>query len=416
VEMVRHKVRRMVTQAFSRFGGRTLGEREQQEAYQVADTIAALPAFDLDDPARTTLHRELSDPGRIALMHALATYFQRLAMAAPVLMMVRNAQFMDSASRDFFRDLLALVRGAPILVLASASALGRDDEPRPGVVRQGGANDPPLDFDERLALQPLGDLSLDQLVRQLLLAPVNSKLLIWLREHADGNPFLVAELIAVLAQRDAMVFESAEWRLSRSKLPEIKPGDLDGAVRSLIETLPEHVRAVLSVGVVIGRAFWTAALRELVGSGVDKALDVLEQRGFISRSATSRYPGEVEYRLTSSLRWRVAYDLQPPQHRRAFHRKTAAWMAGQGRTDLEEALAIAYHLEMGGQPEPAAVLLMRTARAAQSAGALEEASRLFTRVHILTEDPAIQDAAEFALRTLQGRIGKRRRRRRETLY
>ncbi len=416
VDVVRQKVRRMVSQAFSRLGQRELGEREQEEADQVADTIAALPAFDLDDPARTTLHRELSESGRNALMHALATYFQRLAMGAPVLMLLRNAQFMDSASRDFFRDLLALVRGAPILVLASASALGRDDQPRPGVVRQSRPNDPPLAFDEHLALMPLRPLSLDQLVRELLLAPVNPKLLVWLRDHADGNPFLAAELIAVLAQRKAMVFESAEWRLQRSMLPDIKPGDLDSAVRLLIETLSEGARHVLSVAVVVGRAFWAGALREMIGTGVDVALDELEQRGFVSRKATSRYGDEIEYRLTSSLRWRVAYDLQPPQRRRSFHRQTAAWMVGHGRTDLEEALAIAYHLEMGGQPEPAAILLIRTARAAQSAGALEEAARLFTRVHILTDDPGVQDAAELALRTLQARISKRRRRRRETLY
>ncbi|MCO4763591.1 MAG: protein kinase [Myxococcales bacterium] len=415
-ETVRQKVRRMVVQAFSRFGQRQLGDKERQEAHQVADTISALPAFDLDDPARSSLRRDLTESGRLALMHALATYFQRLAVSAPVLMLVRNAQYMDSASRDFFRDLLALVRGAPILVVASASALGRDDVPRPGMVGQQRPNDPPLDFDEHIDLQPLRDLSLDQLVRELLMAPVNPKLSNWLREHSDGNPFLAAELIAVLAQRDAMSFESAEWRLQRSRLPEFAPGDLDGAVRLLIETLPQQAREVLSVAVVVGRTFWAGALRQMLDSDVASALDVLEQRGFVSRTANSRYHREPEYRLTSSLRWRVAYDLQPPQRRRGFHRQTAAWMAGHGRTDLEESLAIAYHLEMGGQPESAAVLLTRTARAAQAAGALEEAARLFTRVHILTDDLSVQDTVELALRTLQARIRKRRRRRRETLY
>ncbi len=415
-EVVRSKVRRMVSQAFSRFGQRRLGEREQQEAWQVADTIAALPAFDLDDPARTTLHRELSEAGRIALTHALATYFQRLAVSAPVLMLIRNAQFMDSASRDFFRDLLQLVRGAPVLVVASASALGRDDQPRPGTVRRAVPDDAPLNFDEQLNLGPLNDLAQDQLVRELLAAPVNRKLLSWIRSHAAGNPFLAAELIAVLAQRKAMVFESAEWRIKRARLPELTQGDMDAAVRLLLETLPEAAREVLSTAVVIGRVFWAGALRRMVSGDVGRALTVLEQRGFVSRNASSRYPREIEYRLTSSLRWRVAYDLQPPQRRRAFHRQTAAWMAEHARTDLEEALAMAYHLEMGGQPDEAAVLLVRTARAAQSAGALEEAARLFTRVHILTEDAGVQDAAEMALRTLQARIGKRRRRRRETLY
>lgn len=77
---------------------------------------------------------------------------------------------------------------------------------------------------------------------------------------------------------------------------------------------------------------------------------------------------------------------------------------------------MSWHLEMGGQPEEAALLLLRAARAAQTVGAFEEAARMFTRAHVLSDEPGTQDDAELALRALQLRIGERRRRRRETLY
>ncbi|HAN30722.1 MAG TPA: hypothetical protein DCQ06_03925, partial [Myxococcales bacterium] len=400
-QVMQRKVKRMVYQAFTRFGRRQMGDEERKEADNVANAIAALPAFDLDDPARSAIHREMTNRGRVVLTHALATYFQRLSVSAPVLMLIRNAQYMDSASREFFRDLLKLVQGAPILVVASSSALGSNDLPRPGMVRAAATQETLFPFDERLRLKPLSTLAQDQLVRELLAAPVNRKLLAWIRSHAGGNPFMAAELIALVAQRKAMKFESAEWRLMRKNLPEISPGDLDGAVKSLLESLPGRVREVLASAVVIGRTFWQGALNQIVGSDVSEPLALLEQRGFIDRRPNSRYDNEIEYRLTSSLRWRVAYDLQPPQRRRAFHRMTAAWMADKARTDLEEALAIAYHLEMGGQPSEAVVLLVRAARAAQSAGALDEALRLFTRVHILTDDPIIKDVAEAGVRLVQ---------------
>lgn len=415
-EQVRDKVRRMVLVAFTRFGRRRLTEALEAEAFGVADTICALPAFDLDDPGRRAQHDDLSEAGRLALVHALSTFFQRLAVSAPVLMLVRNAQYMDGASRDFLRDLLVMVQGAPILLVATSSELDRDEPMRPGLTRRSGAVEQPLDFDEHLHLEPLRPMAMDQLIRQLLAAPVNRKLLNWIRDHAAGNPFVAAEIIAVLAERGAMRFEAAEWRIERAKLPDFERGDIEAAVRLLLLTLPAQVREMLSRAVVIGRIFWEGAVRELGVADPEEALAVLIDRGFVTRNASSRYAGEQEYRLTSSLRWRVAYDLQPPAERRAAHRTIAAWMMAKGRTDLEEALAMAWHLEMGGQPGEAAMLLLRAAQAARSVGALEEAARMYTRAHVLCDDPAVQDQAEIALRELQARIGERRSRRRETLY
>lgn len=414
-EDARDKISRMVTHAFTRFGARELRSPEAAEAQQVADTIAAFPAFDINDPARTALNRELSDAGRRALTEALATYFQRLAMCKPVLILVRNAQFMDVASRDFFTNLGKMAAGAPILVVGTASDFEESAAPRASLVRRGAGADDALTAEVRIALHRLPDSALDQLVRELLNAPVNAKLLAWLRDKACGNPFLASELIAVLAATGGMHFTHAEWRLRRDKLPDIAADSLAAAVRELIGTLPEHARIVLSAAVVIGRVFWLGALDALGLSEVPEALDVLVQRGFITRTATSRYMREPEYRLSSALRWRVAYDLLAPQRRRELHRRVVAWMAQRGRRDLEEALYMAHHLELGGQPEEAAIMLARTARAAGQVGALREAISLYRRVHVLTDDPTIQDAAERALRELAGRLSKRKRRRRPTL-
>ncbi len=411
----REKLWRMVTAAFTRFGARQMTEREEGEARNVADTIAALPAFDIHDPARTALHRNQNEAGRRAMTEALATYFQRLAMCKPVLILVRNAQFMDHQSRAFFSDLSKLVAGAPILVVGTASDFEESAAPRASLARRAAGGSEPLVADVHLSLKCLSDDALDQLVRGLLSAPVNPKLLAWLREHAAGNPFLAAELIAVLAVSGGIEFSHAEWRLVRERSPTLEPNSISAAVHELIDTLPEHVRAVFAAAVVVGRVFWHGALQMLGLNDVDESLQMLVQRGFITRTATSRYDHEPEYRLSSSLRWRVAYDMLPPRKRRGYHRRVAAWMAEQGRQDLEEALHIAYHLEMGGQPEDAAIMLARTGLAAAQVGALEEAMSLYKRVHVLTDDPRIQDDAEKALHSLAVRLRKRRRRKRPTL-
>ena len=413
-EGVRDKVRRMVLVAFSRFGRRQIGDVERSEAHACADTLCALPAFDLEDPARRALHEELTEPGRLALVHALATFFQRLAVSAPVLMLIRNAQYVDGASREFLRDLTVLVQGAPILIVASSSEVEGDEHARSAESRRG-HGDGVIDHDEHLHLEPLRPLAVDQLVRRLLSAPLNHKLLNWLRDHAGGNPFLAAEIIAVLVERRGMVFESGEWRLERSNLPEFERGDISAVVRLLLMSLPPAVRDMLSLAVVVGRVFWLGAVQALGVTDLDRSLEILVERGFVSRNPTCRYKDETEYRLSSSLRWRVAYDLQPLSERRRAHRIVAAWMMERGRTDLEECLAMAWHLEMGGQPAEAALLLLRAARAAWTVGALDEAARMYTRAHVLSDEPETQDQAELALRSLQMRIGERRRRRLATL-
>ena len=397
---MRNKVRRMALQAWSRFGRQELSAPLHDEAVAAADRIADLPAFDLIDPDRAALDALGRRVDRPAVAKALAAYFRELAACSPVQILIRNAQHMDDASRDLLADLLHQVSDAPILLLVTAGEPDGDGLPRPVPVRATLPPSSPMNFAAEVKLQPLPDEGLDQLVREMLAAPVDASLLAWLRTRACGIPFLAAELISVLRRTGAMTWAAGGWVVDREQLPDLPPGDIRAAVRALIRTLPDNARAVLAAAAVIGRAFWRGVLRESGVDGLDAALDLLVERGLITRNATSRYVGELEYTLTSSLRWRVAYDMSGPQRRRQLHRQTAAWMARQGRADLEETLAMAHHLEIGGQPEEAAILLQRAGQAALSAGAEVEARRLYTRVHVLSDDAQVQDIAERALRRL----------------
>ena len=397
---MRQKVHRMVLQAWSRFGRRELSKQMHGEAVAVADQIAALPAFDLVDPDRAALDAAAWRVEGPALATALAAYFRELAACSPVQILIRNAQYMDDASRDLLATLLAQIHDAPILLLATVGRGSGEQTTRPAAPPSGRRAVPPLAFDAEVVLGQLPDETMDQLVREMLAAPVDASLLSWLRDRSRGIPFLAAELISVLRREGVMTWTEAGWVADADRLPDLAPGDMPAAVRALIRTLPEQASVALAVAAVIGPVFWRGVLRELGVDRIDSALGALVERGLITRNATTRYDGEQEYALASSLRWRVAYDMSRPQRRRELHRRTASWLARKGRADLEETLAIAHHLEMGGQPEEAAILLQRVAQAAMSAGAQVEARRLYVRVHLLTDDAQMQDVAERALRQL----------------
>jgi serine/threonine protein kinase len=412
-EQARAKLHHMVRQAFSRLGRRVLTPEREAEADRIADTIATLPAFDIEEPGRRGIREDMALDGRRAVVEALGTYFQTVAVATPVLMFIRNAQHMDPSSRAFFNDLLTSVKGSPVLVVASSTELDEVEPLQTSALRHLVPHQPPFHFDENIAIEPMGDRAVSTLVREMLAAPVAPGLMEWIQAHALGNPFLTSELVHLLSRLGAMELRAAEWRLVRKKLPtDLRPGQIDSAVRVLIGSLPMHVQRALSTAVVIGGEFWAGTLRDLGVEQLDDALKHLVQTGFIVRSASSRYAGDHEYRLTSSLRRRVAYDRLAPHERRGLHARVATWIIGQGRTDLEEGLRLAYHLKMGGQPEHAALLFARIAKAARAVGSDEEAERLYTQAYVLSGDPALQGQIEVALRAMRARVRVPSRKRR----
>ncbi|MBM4345116.1 MAG: protein kinase [Deltaproteobacteria bacterium] len=404
-DAARTKLRRMVTYAFGRLGRTAVSPERQREAERVADQIARLPAFDLEEPGRMGAREDLIGSGRREVTLALAAYFQAVAVTTPVLLLIRNAQHADPSSLALFRDLLARLQGVPIMAVASSTEADEIEVLQSNAHPRGVPGKLPLSFDEHLVLQPLADGAVRCVVREMLAAPASDELLSFVADHALGNPFLVAELVHLLARVDAIRLHDSAWRLHVDRIPDqVRPGDLRSVIRALIETLPDHARQALARAVVVGSEFWAGALRALGVDHLDGALDVLVQSGFVVRSAASRYPRDRQYRLSSVLRMRVAYDQLALGERRALHRKVAAWIGSQGRTDMEESMRLAYHLERGGQPEDAALLLMRTARAAQLVGADEEADRLWTHAYVLTSEAENHGAIERELAVVRARM------------
>ncbi len=408
-EQARAKLRRMVRYGFAGLGRRAVSPEREQQADLVADTIAALPAFDIGDPGRMGAREEMTEGGRQRIAAALAEYFQQVAQTTPVLMLIRNAQYMDPSSRRFLAGLYASVQDVPILIVASSTEADDSEPLLPTPIDAerallAGQTVPrgrtQLAFDDHLSLPPISDVAVQSLVRDMLAGPVRPELVAWVQHHAEGNPLLAGELVQLLARTGAMAQSDGVWRSDAAQVPrDLQLGDLHEVMRRVIATLPTMAQEVLATAAVVGAEFWLGALRALGHAQPGAALDALLQAGLVVRSAGSRYARDHEYHFASELRRRVAYDLVPLDQRRAVHRQLAAWMVAQGRTDLEESLRLAHHLELGGQPEEAALLYARIARAATTVGAEEEAERLWTRAHVLSNQPDLLAHIEAALRS-----------------
>ena len=68
---------------------------------------------------------------------------------------------------------------------------------------------------------------------------------------------------------------------------------------SRIDLLEPDAKATLQAASVIGRAFWQAPLRELLGT--EPMLTTLEDRDFVRRRGGSSMAGDVEYVFRHAL-------------------------------------------------------------------------------------------------------------------
>jgi predicted ATPase len=122
-----------------------------------------------------------------------------------------------------------------------------------------------------LPLDALTEADSRQLVSNLLeieALPENVRGLIL--QKAEGNPFFVEEVIRMLIDRGAIVFEQNRWRagagLNRVEIPD----NLQGLLLARIDRLPEEIKNTLRVAAVIGRQFPVKVLEHVLSQELVK--------------------------------------------------------------------------------------------------------------------------------------------------
>ncbi|MCA9521942.1 MAG: protein kinase [Myxococcales bacterium] len=410
VEMVRHraglgtgegfavveqKVTEMVTLAFSNFGEHALDERELREVASIVSTLLDLPAFDVVDERRSGRVETSDIDYRARVLDAMATLVERLAGGAPVVMIAKDAQWMDYSSREFFRQLLERVRDLPLLVLATVgvdtSVVDASTKPLPNAELQLG-----FPFSMQLRLGPLSPGATRELIREMLKGPVTDIAVEVIAKGIEHSPFYIQDYLHFLAKQQYLVQERGRWTVPS---PEAIP-DFDEAipVRLLLDELGDEAGTFLKQAAVVGEVFWI----EVVPTSISRrGLDDLVTREVIFERATSRYPGTRELKFKSRAARRVLYSMVEPNDRSRIHRAAAEWIEHHGRIDLEESMRLAWHLERGGEGARAAEIYYRITRVVEQVGGVKEASVHLRQALRLDPDARRREAMDEKLRLLE---------------
>jgi class 3 adenylate cyclase/tetratricopeptide (TPR) repeat protein len=348
--------------------GQVLAERVDEHAALLGHLLG-LDVADSPHVAGLGLDaRQLRDRG----LHALALYLQALhrSNGAPLVLLLDDLHWADGDSLRALSHLVRQAQALPLLLLGLTRASLYDSHPDWGT-----AGPQPLRLDLK-PLQPQASTDLaDALLARLGSVPPALRQLIV--DQAEGNPFYMEELTAMLIDDGVIDTGSDPWQVAVGRLVGLRvPGTLKGVLQARLDGLPAADKQALQLASVIGHDFWDRPLQRLA-PGAEQSLPQLEHHDLALPYRPSAFQDAQQYRFKHHLLHQVTYDSVLARIKRGAHAEVAAWLEAQGSSARPE--LIADHFERSGQTGPAAEYWQRAALAAEaryaSAQALAHASR-----------------------------------------
>ena len=383
----------------------------EEDSRRAAETVAAWLGFTLGAAAagfaRAPDPEALRRRGRAQLLHLL----ERLAERAPVVVLLEDLHWADSASLDTLEALAeAPGSGGPLLVLATA---------RPALIEQRPTWGAAETLHSRVRLDPLPDDDIRSLVTDILQRAdrIPAGLVELIVDTADGNPFYVEELVKWLVEGGVIDTAADRWRVAAEAVRTVSvPSSLRGLLQARLDSLDVDERAVIGGAAVVGRVFWDQAVARLATAATpparDAALDHLATREVIFRRPHSTFSGSREFSFRHALMRDVAYEGVLRSVRRRHHALAAQWLeevVDRSQRPDEHAADVAHHHEKAGAKAAAARWYLRAGRHAAGTFALDDALRLLGRARSLapSDDPELICDVLLARESVLDRLGRR---------
>ncbi len=180
---------------------------ETLRSYRPDDGLPPLPAFVADEDALASLGSQQ------ALFAQTASFFSSIATQRPLVIVLDDVHWSDPGSLEFLRTWARSLRDNQILGVVSyrSDELTRRhplEQLLPLLVREAQAR--------RLTVAPLDNQAVGALIstRFPLEASDVDRLVAWLMERSEGNPFFLAELVQTLEEQRSLVpLADGHWRV-----------------------------------------------------------------------------------------------------------------------------------------------------------------------------------------------------------
>jgi DNA-binding SARP family transcriptional activator len=311
------------------------------------------------------LEPRASDVSSARLYDAVTAFLETVAAERPVLIVLEDMHWADSATTELLDYLATTGRSGRLAVLLSVrhpDTASEGAKQVAAVLSRRGA--PPALRLRGLEVDEVRELAAHSLGREVSLATAQA-----LRERTDGNPFYVTEL--------ARLYGDERRRTGRGDAPV--PSGVQAVIERRLRHLPEGDVDVLVAAAVVGRTVDLSLLGEVTGLGRLPLLETVDR--CVTAGILVATDSALAYRFGHALVREALIASAGLSRRSAIHAAVAQSLESRlgAGTDGHVIAALAHHYVAAyphGDVVKAIDSSLRAASLAQQRLALEEAERL----------------------------------------
>jgi class 3 adenylate cyclase/tetratricopeptide (TPR) repeat protein len=324
------------------------------------------------------------------LSWAVRRLFEQAAASSPLVVLIDDIHWAEAALLDTIEYVADWSRSSPILLICVARPELLDERSNWGGGKLNATS---------LLLEPLDAECSRALVRQFLgTTELPSDLLTKIAETAEGNPLYVEQMLEMLIDDGYLVKEGETWESTAAAEAISVPPTISALLAARLDRLQAEERRAIERASVIGRVFYSGAVREMTPASTRNDLrhnlQVLVRKELV-RPAEDELVGEDSFRFGHILIRDAAYGGLPKEQRAELHKVFGEWLENRGgERSLEFQDIVAHHLyesyrysaELGSITEEAraladraAQLSLRSARSSMNRGDGRAAEKLLSR-------------------------------------
>jgi class 3 adenylate cyclase/tetratricopeptide (TPR) repeat protein len=323
-----------------------------------------------------------------------AEAFAGPARQQPVILVIEDLHWADSASVELLQHLLPLTQQTQLAIAVVARA---QDSALLDQFRQA-LGTLPAEQRREITLDALSEPDAALMAQQLLEAPnLQPQLRSLIREKAEGNPFFVEEMIRSLIAQGALVRADGgrRWAVTGLMASAAVPDGVNALLMANLDRLPDETKWVAMQASVVGRIVPDRILRALVGDSptLDADIAQLEREGIFREVGGD---SEAAYEFKHALTQEVAYRSLLARDRRELHLRVAQLIEALNADRLGGLQAVlGEHFFRGEAWERSAQCFLEAGNAAARLPAEVEARKNYARaLEALERAPATERTRE----------------------